>query len=74
MKTNRTSVFFDTAQARAGFSRRRSDMCRMAKISLSTYNRRRLDETEMTIGELRRWERVVRFTDEEIVRLVRGNL
>lgn len=71
---NKTSVFFDTAQARAGFSRRRSDMCRMAKIPLSTYNRRRLDETEMTIGELRRWERVVRFTDEEIVRLVRGNL
>ena len=60
-----------TAQARAGYFRKTSQMCQMAQIPLSTFNVR-LKRGGWSTSELRRLDRVVHFTDEELIRLIRG--
>ena len=60
------------AQARAGYYMRTDDMCNMARIALSTFNKRMRYPATMTIAELRRLDKTVKFTDSEIVGLIRG--
>jgi len=60
-----------TAQARAGYFRKTEQMCQMAQIPLSTFNVR-LKRGGWSTSELRRLDRVIHFTDEEIVRIIRG--
>ena len=59
------------AQARAGYFRKTSQMCQMAQIPLSTFNVR-LKRGGGSTSELRRLDRVIHFTDEELIRIIRG--
>ena len=59
------------AQARAGYFRKTSQMCQMAQIPLSTFNVR-LKRGGWSTSELRRLDRVIHFTDEELIQLIRG--
>lgn len=59
------------AQARAGYFRKTSQMCQMAQIPLSTFNVR-IRTGSWSASELRRLDRVLHFTDDEIVRIIRG--
>lgn len=59
------------AQARAGYFRKTEKMCQMAMIPLSTFNVR-LKRGGWSDTELRRLDRVIHFTDDEIVRIIRG--
>ena len=61
-----------TAQSRAGLYRQTPKMCRMACIEQRTFARRLEDPGGMTVSELRRLDRVVKFNAEEIVEIVRG--
>lgn len=61
------------AQARAGYYLRTDDMCDVARIALSTFNKRMRYSGTMTIAELRRLDKTVKFTDSELVDLIRGN-
>ena len=60
-----------TAQARAGYFRKTSQMCQMAQIPLSTFNVR-LKRGGWSTSELRRLDRVLHFTDEELIQIIRG--
>jgi len=59
------------AQVRAGYFRKTSQMCQMAQIPLSTFNVR-LKRGGWSTSELRRLDRVIHFTDEELIQLIRG--
>lgn len=59
------------AQARAGYFRKTSQMCQMAQIPLSTFNVR-IKRGGWSASELRRLDRVIHFTDEELIQLIRG--
>jgi len=59
------------AQARAGYFRKTSQMCQMAQIPLSTFNVR-LKRGGWSTSELRRLDRVIHFTDDELIQLIRG--
>ena len=58
-------------QARAGYFRKTSQMCQMAQIPLSTFNVR-IKRGGWSASELRRLDRVIHFTDEELIQLIRG--
>ena len=60
-----------TAQARAGYFRKTEKMCQMAMIPLSTFNVR-LKRGGWSDTELRRLDRVIHFTDDELIQLIRG--
>lgn len=60
-----------TAQTRAGYFRKTSQMCQMAQIPLSTFNAR-IKRGGWSASELRRLDRVIHFTDEELIQLIRG--
>ena len=59
------------AQARAGYFRKTSQMCQMAQIPLSTFNVR-IKRGGWSASELRRLDRVIHFTDDELIQLIRG--
>ena len=59
------------AQARAGYFRKTSQMCQMAQIPLSTFNVR-LKRGGWSASELRRLDRVLHFTNDELVQIIRG--
>ena len=59
------------AQARAGYFRKTGQMCQMAQIPLSTFNVR-LKRGGWSDTELRRLDRVIHFTDDELIQLIRG--
>lgn len=59
------------AQARAGYFRKTSQMCQMAQIPLSTFNVR-LKRGGWSDTELRRLDRVIHFTNDELVQIIRG--
>lgn len=59
------------AQARAGYFRKTEQMCKMAQIPLSTFNVR-LKRGGWSDTELRRLDRVIHFTNDEIVQIIRG--
>jgi hypothetical protein len=59
------------AQARAGYFRKTSQMCQMAQIPLSTFNVR-IKHGGWSASELRRLDRVIHFTDEELIQIIRG--
>ena len=59
------------AQARAGYFRKTSQMCQMAQIPLSTFNVR-IKRGGWSTSELRRLDRVIHFTDEELIQIIRG--
>ena len=59
------------AQARAGYFRKTSQMCQMAQIPLSTFNAR-IKRGGWSTSELRRLDRVIHFTDEELIQIIRG--
>jgi len=59
------------AQARAGYFRKTSQMCQMAQIPLSTFNVR-IKRGGWSTSELRRLDRVIHFTDEELIQMIRG--
>lgn len=59
------------AQARAGYFRKTSQMCQMAQIPLSTFNVR-IKRGGWSASELRRLDRVIHFTDEELIQIIRG--
>ena len=46
-------------------------MCQMAMIPLSTFNVR-IKHGGWSTSELRRLDRVIHFTDEELIQLIRG--
>ena len=58
------------AQARAGYFRKTSQMCQMAQIPLSTFNVR-IKRGGWSTSELRRLDRVIHFTDEELIQIIR---
>jgi hypothetical protein len=60
-----------TAQSRAGYFGKTSLMCQMAQIPLSTFNVR-IKRGGWRDTELRRLDRVIHFTDNEIIQLIRG--
>ena len=60
-----------TAQARAGYFRKTGQMCQMAQIPLSTFNVR-IKRGGWSTSELRRLDRVIHFTDEELIQIIRG--
>ena len=66
-----TKDIIRAAQARAGYGRDTRRMCEMAMIPLSTFTRK-LRTDSFTIAELRRIGKVVKFTDGEIVEMIRG--
>lgn len=59
------------AQARAGYFRKTSQMCQMAQIPLSTFNVR-IKRGGWSDTELRRLDRVIHFTNDELVQIIRG--
>lgn len=71
MKRAVAEITIRAAQARAGYFRKTSQMCQMAQIPLSTFNVR-LKRGGWSTSELRRLDRVLHFTDEELIRLIRG--
>lgn len=66
-----TKNIIRSAQARAGYDRDTKRLCYMARIPLSTFARK-LRTDGFTIPELRRINMVVKFTDDEIIELIRG--
>lgn len=65
------AITIRTAQTRAGYFRKTELMCQMAQIPLSTFNVR-IKRGGWSAAELRRLDRVIHFTDDEIVQLIRG--
>lgn len=60
-----------SAQARAGLFRQTPKMCRMACIEPRTFARRLENPGSMTLSELKRIDKVVKFTDEELSKIIR---
>lgn len=60
-----------SAQCRAGYYRRTEKLCNMAGIPLTTFNYK-LKHGGWKDAELRRLNRILNFTDEECVELIRG--
>ena len=53
----------------AGYRDRQADFCRIACIARRTFARRIRDPDSITVGELRRMDRVARI---DLIRLIRG--
>ncbi len=53
------------AMIRAGYGRRQTAFCRKVGIPVATLNKRKREPWTMTIGEYRRLERVLHFTQDE---------
>lgn len=60
------------AQARAGYFRDTERLCNMIHIPLRTFNRRIANMDKMTIEEIRRIDKALHFTNDEIVELIKG--
>lgn len=71
MKNHDPTLIIDVAATRAGFRKRREEMCRLANIPLSTFNRQR-KKGDYPLSEIQRLHRVIHFTDEECKQLVGG--
>lgn len=59
------------AQARAGFYRQQKRLCQMVQIPEATFWYK-MSKGDFTVSEVRRLDMVLHFTEEEIVKLVRG--
>ena len=71
MKRQTTADIIRTAQSRAGLYRQTGKLCRLACVSETTF-RNWLRTGEIPLSGLRRLNSVLRFTDEEAGRLIRG--
>lgn len=60
------------AQARAGYYRQTERMCKAMRIEPRTFSNRLKNSGSINLSELKRMDMVLHFTDEEIIRMVRG--
>ncbi len=53
------------AMIRAGYGNRQTEFCRKVGIPVATLTKRKREPWTMTIGEYRRLERILHFTENE---------
>lgn len=71
MKNHDPTIIIDTAATRAGYNRRRAEMCKLANVPLSTFNAQRA-RGDYPLSVIKRLNRVIHFTEEECKQLVGG--
>lgn len=71
-RTDPARTIIESRIVAAGYGRRNDELAKRAGISRGTYYGHKNTPGSFTVSELRRLDSLVRFTDEEIVAIVRG--
>lgn len=71
MKKHDPTRIIDAAAARAGYNRKRAEMCRLAAVPLSTFNAQRA-KGDYPLSVIHRLNGVLHFTEEECRKLIGG--